>query len=113
MTNIPDVAVPVTAEPTDDLVEDLAEQVAAHGPLEGAQLLEAHADEVIVRVLQAVNPSTVQDVLDELSPGYTNQRLEALVSRLRRKMLGNGGLKLGLVSEYGQGYAFNEHVQIV
>jgi magnesium transporter len=66
MTNAPDVAVPMTAESTGDPVKDLAAQVAAHGPLDAAQLLAPHADALIVRVLQALNPSTVQDVLSEL-----------------------------------------------
>lgn len=45
--------------------------------------------------------------------GYSAHRLEALVSRLRAKVLGRCGLKLPLVSDYGKGYAFREHARLL
>ena len=89
MTNTPDVAVPVTGESTGDLVKDLAAQVTARGSLEAAQLLEPHPDEVIVRVLQAINPSTVQDVLDELSAGRRQALIAAAPVACGRQWLRN------------------------
>ena len=45
--------------------------------------------------------------------GYSVHRFEALVNRLRAKVLGRCGLKLPLVSDYGKGYAFIEHGRLV
>lgn len=45
--------------------------------------------------------------LAEAAPGYTEARLEALVSRLRAKVLRKCGLRLPLVSSYGHGYRFD------
>lgn len=51
--------------------------------------------------------------LTALTPGYTEARLEALVSRLRGKVVVKCGLKLPLVSSYGHGYRFNGHVRVL
>ena len=66
----------VVNEDDDDRVKQLAAQAARRGSYETAQLLEPYSDEVVVRVLQGLNPSTVQDVLDELSPA----RRQALIA---------------------------------
>jgi len=66
-------------DPTDvdhALVEQLAAQVATSGPYEGARLLEQYGNDIAVRVLEGLNPSTVQDVLDEFSPA----RKQALIA---------------------------------
>lgn len=41
------------------------------------------------------------------------RRLEALVSRLRRKVLDKAGLQLPLQSMYGKGYTFTDHTQVI
>ena len=41
------------------------------------------------------------------------RRLEALASRLRRKVLDKSGLQLPLQSVYGQGYSFIDHAQLI
>jgi len=89
MMNPPDGAGPAADEPRGDLVEELAAQVTANGPVEAARLLEPHRDEVIVRVLQAVNPSTVQDVLDELPPGRRQALIAAAPVACGRQWLRN------------------------
>ena len=45
--------------------------------------------------------------------GYTGARLEALVSRLRAKVVARCGMKLPLASSYGHGYRFNGHVRVL
>lgn len=47
------------------------------------------------------------------APGYTEARLESLVSRLRAKVAAKCGMKLPLVSSYGHGYRFNGHVRLL
>jgi magnesium transporter len=56
------------SRPANDQIQELASQVRTLGPFEAAALLEPYPDALVVQVLQAVNPSTVQDVLDEFSP---------------------------------------------
>ena len=89
MTKPPDVATLPTDEPTTDLVKDLAAQVTAHGSVDAARLLEPYPDDVIVRVLQAVNPSTVQDVLDALSAGRRQAVIAAAPVACGRQWLHN------------------------
>lgn len=52
-------------------------------------------------------------VLASVTPGYTEARLEALVSRLRAKAVMKCGMKLPLVSSYGHGYRFNGYVRVL
>jgi len=77
------------AEPGGDLVKDLAAQVTTHGPLEGAQLLGPHPDQVVVRVLQAVNPAIVQDVLEQLSVSRRQALIAAAPVACGRQWLRN------------------------
>lgn len=49
-------------------------------------------------------------VLQGLPGTYDSRRLEALISRLRRKTREKCGVKLPLQSEYGRGYSFAGHV---
>ncbi len=51
--------------------------------------------------------------LRELPGVYDDRRLEALISRLRRKVLDRCGVKLPLQSEYGRGYSFAGHVLVL
>ena len=51
--------------------------------------------------------------LQDLPGAYDERRLEALISRLRRKARERCGVKLPLQSEYGRGYSFVGHVQVV
>jgi magnesium transporter len=88
MTNTPNAAV-AADEAAGDLVKSLASQVNSHGPFEAARLLEPYADEVIVRVLQSINPSTVQNVLDELSAGRRQAIIAAAPVACGRQWLHN------------------------
>lgn len=89
MTDSPTSPVPAADQPIADLVEDLASQVTTSGPFEAARLLEPHPDEVIVQVLQAVNPSTVQNVLDELPAGRRQAIIAAAPVACGRQWLHN------------------------
>lgn len=60
-----------------------------------------------------VSRGTLVAELTAVTPGYTEARLEALVSRLRAKAAVKCGMKLPLVSSYGHGYRFNGHVRIL
>lgn len=51
--------------------------------------------------------------LAEAAPGYTEARLEALVSRLRAKVVRKCGLRLPLVSSYGHGYRFDGYFSLL
>jgi magnesium transporter len=78
---------------TDDLSTDhapkLAAQVATSGPYEAARLLEPHGDALVVSVLQGLSPSTVQDVLDELSPARRQALIAAAPVACGRQWLRN------------------------
>ena len=43
----------------------------------------------------------------------TAARLEALVSRLRAKVVAAGGHRLPLATSYGRGYRFTAHAQVL
>jgi magnesium transporter len=77
------------AEAAGDPVKDLAAQVTTSGAFEAARLLEPYSDEVVVRVLQAVHPSTVQDVLDELGPSRRQAIIAAAPVACGRQWLRN------------------------
>jgi DNA-binding response OmpR family regulator len=51
--------------------------------------------------------------LDGAADTGSAHRLEALISRLRRKVADKVGLKLPLISAYGRGYEFAAHIQLV
>lgn len=51
--------------------------------------------------------------LDGAADPGSAHRLEALISRLRRKVADKAGLKLPLISAYGRGYEFAAHIQLV
>ena len=51
--------------------------------------------------------------LRDLPGVYDDRRLEALISRLRRKVREKSGVKLPLQSEYGRGYSFTGHVLVL
>lgn len=52
-------------------------------------------------------------VLGRNQDAFALHGLEALISRLRRKSLDDCKLKLPLVPEYGNGYVFTDHVQVI
>ena len=52
------------------------------------------------------------DQVDGVADAGSAHRLEALISRLRRKVGDKVGLKLPLRSAYGRGYEFSGHVQL-
>ncbi len=60
-----------------------------------------------------VSRTALVAALASVTPGYTEARLEALVSRLRAKVVVKCGLKLPLVSSYGHGYRFNGYVRVL
>jgi magnesium transporter len=97
MADTPNAAIATGDRPSGDVVQDLATQVTGHGPIEAAQLLEPYPDELVVRVLQAVNPSTVQDVLDELSPGRRQAIIAAAPVACGRQWLRNQSFPDGSV----------------
>ncbi|MBN8285136.1 MAG: response regulator transcription factor [Zoogloea sp.] len=77
-------------------------------PLENRLLLTlfSHPDRRVDRISLVAR-------LAEAAPGYTEARLEALVSRLRAKVVKKCGLRLPLVSSYGHGYRFDGYVRLM
>lgn len=72
-----------------DRVEQLAAQAAMSGPHEAARLLAGESDDLAARVLQGLNPSTVQDVLDVLPPARRQALIAAAPLACGRQWLRN------------------------
>ena len=68
---------------------DLAREVAERGPADAARLLSAYSDEVIVEVLQLLNPSKAQDILAKFYARRHNTVLAAAPPEVRQQWLRN------------------------
>jgi magnesium transporter len=66
-------------------VAALAAKVAVRGPAEAVKLLAPAADELVVQVLQAVNPNAAQDVLDAFAPERRRSLMAAAPPECRRQ----------------------------
>src|SRR5262245_34518142 len=60
----------------DERVRELASQLPTLGPLEAMRLLKPHPDPLVEQVLQAINPSTAQAILDQ----FAVERRQAIIA---------------------------------
>ncbi len=75
---------------------------------------ECMALESILSAPQQATPrATLLRVLDIELSSTSAHRLEALVSRLRKKVLEKTGLQLPIQSMYGKGYTFSDHAIVI
>jgi len=94
-----DVVARVLTSPNGVAVLLSASELAVLKTLFGGEQRFASREELIVQV-------------DGIFDAGSTHRLEALISRLRRKVGDKVGLKLPLRSAYGRGYEFSGHVQL-
>ncbi len=66
-------------------VADLAQQITHHDPAEAARLLSAYSDQMIVEVLQLLNPSQAQGVLEKFYAKRHNTVIAAASPELRQQ----------------------------
>ena len=83
----------------------------------GVAVLLSASEAVVVKTLFASEQrfASRQELIvqvDGVADAGSAHRLEALISRLRRKVGDKVGLKLPLRSAYGRGYEFSGHVQL-
>ena len=60
-----------------DAIAALANEISLMGPYEASERLENEPDEVIVEVLQTLNPSAAMDILDDFPPPKRRSVIEA------------------------------------
>jgi magnesium transporter len=94
-----DAAQRLEGEPprNDTQLESLIVQVRESGAADGARLLEAVPDEMVVRVLEEINPAIAQDILDEISVQRRQAVLAAASSEQARQWVRNHAYPEGSV----------------